>query len=234
MLRNIKKCSFATFFLFTILFLYDILNSSQKAKYQAVDTAIGSAEIYHVSTLNPIIAAKNNEGNVGIITFGANGPAGLISFKDDENGGKTKKISYLKDYFYVERENNNYLYEKSGKQVASSKFTIIDYLNDYLLVKDSKFNVYDTKEGKILSEGFDHIELFNDFYLGIKGKKLNVYNYDDKKTGLIEEELEVTSSDITKGYKVTVHSDSVVISIVATDNATVDYKYNKMDWSKVE
>jgi len=215
--------------------LYDLDNSSQKVKYQAVDTGISAEEINHVSSVNGAIAAKNNDGNVGIITFGENGPAGLIAFKDDNNGGATKKISYFKDYFLVERDNGNYLYNKiGGDPVAQSKFTIKDYRNGYLLVKDSEYHVYDNNTGAIISNGFDHVELFDDFFVGVDGKNLNVYAYDDAKQSLIEEDLIITENNIAKGYKLSIYSDAYVISIYAGQDASVDYKYSLIDWSKVE
>ena len=215
--------------------LYDIKNGSQRAKYQAVDTGIGAETINHVSSLNGIISAKNSEGQVGVITFSANGPAPVIKFKDESNGGKTKNISILGDYFYVERESKNYLYPKTGGDpVAESKFTIISLKDNYLLVKDSKYHIHDNEAGTVIAEGFDHIEMFDKFFVGIKGNKLNTYKYDDAKTSLIEEDIEITTTDITKGYTFAVHSDAYVLSVVAAEDATVEYKFNKEDWSKVE
>lgn len=207
--------------------------TEKKVKYQAVDTGISSESINHVSSINGVIAAKNNSGNMGIITIGNNGAVGLIAFQDSSNGGNTKKISYFKEYFLAERDNGNYLYKKNGTLLASSKFTIKDYRNGYLLVKDKEYMVHDIEEGKVISNGFDHVELFDEIFVGIKENKLNVYDYSDAKEGLIEEALEIVLDNVSKGYKLAIYSDAYVISIFTSENASVDYKYN-LDWSKVE
>jgi len=219
----------------TTIVLYDLANSSQKVKYQAVDTGISSEDITFVTSQNALIYAKNTEGNLGAITFGADGPEGLIPFKVENEG--TKSIGFLDDYLLVKRGSKNYLYTKIGKLLATSQFEIIKYRDDYLLVKDKKYLVYElvsNDSGVIISEQLDHIELFDTFFVGVTGKKLNVYQYDDGKTKLLEEDLEILSDKISEGYKMAIHSDSYVISIVQSDNATIDYKYNLKDWSKVE
>lgn len=213
--------------------LYDLKNSAQKVKYQAVETGISSDTISFVSSLNSLVYAKNNEGNLGVITFNNDGPQGLIPFKVENEG--TKSISYLKDYLLVVRGSKNYLYTKIGELVASSNFAIKDYRNGYLLVKDDKYLVYEmvnTETGKIISNELDHVELFDNFFVGITGKKLNVYSYKDGKTALISDPVELNLSEIAKGYKLAIYSDSYVISVIQGENATVDFKYN-LDWSLV-
>lgn len=215
--------------------LYDLNNSAQKVKYQAVETGVSADGITFISSLDSLIYAKNTEGNLGIITFTDEGPKGLIPFKVEDEG--TKSISFLNDYLLIVRGSKNYLYTKGGTLVATSQFAIKDYRNDYLVVKDSKYLVYEmasAESGSIISKELDHVELFDDFFVGIIDKKLNVYSYEDAKTPLLEEDLEIRLDDIKNSYKMAIHSDAYVISVVQNDNASVDYKYNLKDWSKVE
>ncbi|MBE6148669.1 MAG: hypothetical protein E7167_04195 [Firmicutes bacterium] len=214
--------------------LYDIKNSSQKVKYQAVETGVSADTITFISALDSLVFAKNNDGNLGVITFTESGPKGLISFKEENEG--TKDISYLGNYLLVQRGNKNYLYTKTGELLASSQFAIKEYRNDYLVVKDKKYLVYklaNSDTGSIISEELDHVELFDDFFVGVINKKLNVYSYENGKTKLLAEDLEITADKIADGYKMAIHSDSYVISIVQGENATVDYKYSLEDWSLV-
>lgn len=217
------------------IILYDIKNSSQKAKYQAVDTGASSEKVTSITSLNSLIMAKNTEGNLGMITFGTDGPSGVIAFKENEVG--TSKIKYLKDYILVQRSNKYYLYDKIGNIIASSSFEIKDYLSQYMLVFNNNYLVYkmsSSDSGKILSNELKHVELLNNIYVGIdKDYKLNVYNYDETKTGLIEDSLEILVKDkLSDSYKISINNSSYTISILQADKTYIDYKYN-MDWSLV-
>ncbi|MBQ6841197.1 MAG: hypothetical protein IJO63_03690 [Bacilli bacterium] len=217
------------------IILYDLKNSAQKVKYQSIDTGISSTDITFVDSINGLIYAKNTDGNLGVITFTDNGPQGLIKFKEGDIG--TKSISLLDNYILAVRGDKNYLYTKNGILVATSKFAIKDYRGKYLVVKDKGYLIYEmasAESGTIISEELDHVELFENFFVGIKDKKLNVYNYKDGKTKLLAEDLEITADDVAKGYEMAIHSDCYVIKIKQGENATVDYKYNLTDWSKVE
>lgn len=213
--------------------LYDLKANNQKARYQAIDTGLGNNGISFITSVNNLIYAQNTEGNYGVITFKEGTPAGVISFKEDGNG--TTKITPLDDYLIATRGGINFLYNKAGDLLASSKFKIIEFKNDYLVVKDKGYLVYKMStpaSGNIISYEMDYVKLYDDFFVGIKNKEFNIYLYDKAKEGKLEDFIEIKTTDYAKAYKITTYSDSYVISIMQGDGASVDYKYNK-DWSKI-
>lgn len=214
-----------------MIVLYDLKTSASKAKYQAIDTGLSDEKITHVSSQNNLIYAKNMDGNYGVITFGNNGPEGLIAFKD--SNGTTSSISILDDYILVKRGSKNLLYTKIGKLVASSEFDIKEYANNYLVVKDKKYLIYNmtsTESGTIISDEQDYIKLYTNFYIGIKNKKLDVYSLSNAKVSVLESSIDVKTDDLEKSYKVSILSDSYIISIILNDGSEIDYHFNK-DWS---
>ena len=214
--------------------LYDLKAGSIKAKYQEVDTGISSENISFVSGTNGLIYAKNTSGNLGVITFGNNGPEGLIAFQEDGNG--TSKIAFLDDYLLVTRGSKQYLYTKLGKLLATSNFTIKEYANNYLVVKDKGYLVYNmasSVSGTIISNELDYIKLYNNFFIGIKDKKLNIYLLNDGKNPLLEEAINIKTNSLESSYKIDINIDGYVISIVESDNSMTEYKFNK-DWSIIE
>ena len=78
----------------------DLKNSKNLSEYKAVDTGIGVEKVTHVSALNSLVYCQNTSDGYGAITFGSNGPSGVIAFTDtksDEPSGKTLSISFMKD-----------------------------------------------------------------------------------------------------------------------------------------
>ncbi len=214
--------------------LFDLKSNTQKAKYQAIDTGLGNDEITMITNVNSLIFAKNTDGNYGVITFKEGTPVGVISFKEDGNG--TSKLAYLENYIIATRGSLNYLYTKTGELLATSKFKIQEYKDDYLVVKDKNYLVYkmsNPESGSIISNEMDYIKLYDDFFIGIKNKKLNVYLLSDAKHGVLKDALEVKLTEYVNAYKVTIYSDSYVISIMQGNDASVDYKFDK-DWSVIK
>ena len=216
-----------------VVIFYDLNASKVKAKYQAVDTGLGTEGITLISNVKSLIFAKNTDGNYGAITFKDNVPTGVIAFKENSNG--TSKISYLGNYLLVVRSSVNYLYKTDGELVATSKFKIQDYLNNYLVVKDKGYLVYkmsSTESGSIISNELDYIKLYAKFYIGIKDKKLNVYAYEDAKTPLINETIEIKQNDLASSYELKEKTDEYVIAVKISDSASVEYRYNK-NWERI-
>ena len=217
----------------SIIILYDLKSNTQKARYKVVDSGLGNNSITFINSINNLIYAQNTEDNYGVITFKEGTPVGVISFKEDGNG--TKNLSLLNDNIIATRGNVNYLYTKTGDLLATSKFKMIDFQNEYLVVKDKGYLVYNMStpsSGTIVSNELDYVKLYDDFFVGIKNKKLNIYLYENGKQGKLDKDLEVSIAEIEKSYKITEYSDSYVISIMQTSDASVDYKYDK-NWSAI-
>ena len=215
------------------IILFDLKSNTQKARYKAVDTGMSNVSITFINSINNLIYAQNTDDNYGVITFKEGTPVGVISFKEDGNG--TKSLTTLGEYIVATRGNVNYLYSKTGDLLATSKFKMIEYQDNYLVVKDKGYLVYNMStpsSGTIVSNELDYIKLYEDYFIGIKNKKLNVYLYDQGKTGLLADELEVALTDYSKAYKITAYSDSYVISIMQNTDASVDYKFDK-NWSVI-
>ena len=213
--------------------LFDLKSNTQKAKYKIVDTGLGNDSITFINSINNLIFAQNTEDNYGVITFKEGTPVGVISFKEDGNG--TKKLSFLADYIIATRGNVNYLYTKTGELLATSKFAMIEFQNEYLIVKDKGYLLYNMStpsSGTIASNELDYIKLYDDFFVGIKNKKLNIYTYEHGKTGVLAEALDTSVADLEKSFKITIYSDSYVISIMQSADASIDYKYDK-NWSVI-
>lgn len=196
-----------------IVVLYDLKNSKNLSEYKAVDTGIGSEKITHVSALNSLVYCQNTSDGFGAITFGSNGPAGVIAFSDnksDEPSGKTLSISLMKDLLLVKREKKNFLYDKIGNEIASSSFDIIDYVSSYMLVKNKDSYLVYSLKGNILSSESKYVKLYDDFFLLVnKDDTFNIYSYKDAKTAILSvfiknkgnaENIEVVSDD--NGYVV--------------------------------
>ena len=217
----------------SIIILYDLKSNTQKARYKVVDSGLGNNSVTFINSINNLIYAQNTEDNYGVITFKEGTPVGVISFKEDGNG--TKNLSLLNDNIIATRGNVNYLYTKTGDLLATSKFKMIDFQNEYLVVKDKGYLVYNMStpsSGTIVSNELDYVKLYEDFFVGIKNKKLNIYLYENGKQGKLESDLDVTIAELEKSYKITEYSDSYVISIMQTTDASVDYKYDK-NWSVI-
>lgn len=193
--------------------LYDLKNSKNLSEYKAVDTGIGSEKITHVSALNSLVYCQNTSDGFGAITFGSNGPAGVIAFSDtksDEPSGKTLSISLMKDLLLVKREKKNFLYDKIGNEIASSSFDIIDYVSSYMLVKNKDSYLVYSLKGNILSSESKYVKLYDDFFLLVnKDDTFNIYSYKDAKTAILSvfiknkgnaENIEIVSDD--NGYVV--------------------------------
>ena len=196
--------------------LYDLKNSKNLSEYKAVDTGIGSEKITHVSALNSLVYCQNTSDGFGAITFGSNGPAGVIAFSDnksEEPSGKTLSISLMKDLLLVKREKKNFLYDKIGNEIASSSFDIIDYVSSYMLVKNKDSYLVYSLKGNILSSEGKYVKLYDDFFLLVnKDDTFNIYSYKDAKTAILSvfiknkgnaENIEIVSDD--NGYVVKVN-----------------------------
>ena len=156
--------------------LYDLKNSKNLSEYKAVDTGIGVEKVTHVSALNSLVYCQNTSDGFGAITFGSNGPSGVIPFTDtksDEPSGKTLSISFMKDLLLVKREKKNFLYDKIGNEIASSTFDIMDYVSSYMLVKNKdnylvysmKGNIYRVTYNVIKQEAVLHMQNGNVVYI---------------------------------------------------------------------
>lgn len=212
--------------------LYDLKNSKQISEYQLVDTGISEEKITFVSVLNNYVYAQNTSGGYGVITFGPNGPSGVISFNDKgtdgkEATGKTLSISLLKDYFYVKRENKNLLYDKAGNEIARSNFEIIDYIDKYILVKDKNYLVYGT-DGSIISGDGKYISLKEKYFVLIdSNNKFNIYSYKDGKKGILQKELVINNTEYSKAYEINETDDNYIITIINSDNTKKNYLFDK-------
>lgn len=215
--------------------LYDLKNSKNLSEYKAVDTGIGAEKVTHVSALNSLVYCQNTVDGFGAITFGSNGPSGVIAFTDtksDEPSGKTLSISFMKDLLLVKREKKNFLYDKIGNEIASSTFDIVDYVSSYMLVKSNdNYLVYSLK-GNILSEEGKYIKLYDNYFALVKkDNSLNIYTYKDSKKGILDVNIQIKGTDASafeisedeKNYIVKVNSnnytfDKVTGNLVSGDN----------------
>lgn len=215
--------------------LYDLKNSKNLSEYKAVDTGIGAEKVTHVSALNSLVYCQNTSDGFGAITFGSNGPSGVIAFTDtksDEPSGKTLSISFMKDLLLVKREKKNFLYDKIGNEIASSTFDIVDYVSSYMLVKNNdNYLVYSLK-GNILSEEGKYIKLYDNYFALVKkDNTLNIYTYKDAKKGILDVNIQIKGTDASafeisedgKNYIVKVNSnnytfDKVTGNLVSGDN----------------
>ena len=183
--------------------LYDLKNSKNLSEYKAVDTGIGVEKVTHVSALNSLVYCQNTSDGFGAITFGSNGPSGVIAFTDtksDEPSGKTLSISFMKDLLLVKREKRNFLYDKIGNEIASSTFDIIDYVSSYMLVKNKD----------------------NYFALVKKDNSLNIYNYKDAKKGILDVNIQIKGNDSTL-FEISEDEENYIIKV--NNNS---YKFNKL------
>ena len=215
--------------------LYDLKNSKNLSEYKAVDTGIGAEKVTHVSALNSLVYCQNTSDGFGAITFGSNGPSGVIAFTDtksDDPSGKTLNISFMKDLLLVKREKKNFLYDKIGNEIASSSFDIVDYVSSYMLVKNNdNYLVYSLK-GNILSEEGKYIKLYDNYFALVKkDNSLNIYTYKDAKKGILDVNIQIKGNDASafeisedeKNYIVKVNSnnytfDKVTGNLVSGDN----------------
>ena len=210
------------------IILYDLKNSSQKVKYQGIDTGLGSKDITHKSGSGITIAAKNNDGNFGIISFNENGPTGLIAFK--EGSEATKKISFLDDYYYVERTSKNYLYSKSGELLASSQFVITNYKNPYLTVKNGiKYKLYKLTtpdNGEIVSNEFEYIKVFDNYYVGINNNEFNIYKYSEPEVAVLKENVKLLTEDSKyNNFEIYTSAANYLIKLKQSDGTFVEKKF---------
>ena len=219
----------------SIVVLYDLKNSKNLSEYKAVDTGIGAEKVTHVSALNSLVYCQNTSDGFGAITFGSNGPSGVIAFTDtksDDPSGKTLNISFMKDLLLVKREKKNFLYDKIGNEIASSTFDIVDYVSSYMLVKNNdNYLVYSLK-GNILSEEGKYIKLYDNYFALVKkDNSLNIYTYKDAKKGILDVNIQIKGNDASafeisedeKNYIVKVNSnnytfDKVTGNLVSGDN----------------
>ena len=219
----------------SIVVLYDLKNSKNLSEYKAVDTGIGAEKVTHVSALNSLVYCQNTSDGFGAITFGSNGPSGVIAFTDtksDDPSGKTLNISFMKDLLLVKREKKNFLYDKIGNEIASSSFDIVDYVSSYMLVKNNdNYLVYSLK-GNILSEEGKYIKLYDNYFALVKkDNSLNIYTYKDAKKGILDVNIQIKGNDASafeisedeKNYIVKVNSnnytfDKVTGNLVSGDN----------------
>lgn len=215
--------------------LYDLKNSKNLSEYKAVDTGIGAEKVTHVSALNSLVYCQNTSDGFGAITFGSNGPSGVIAFTDtksDDPSGKTLSISFMKDLLLVKREKKNFLYDKIGNEIASSTFDIVDYVSSYMLVKNNdNYLVYSLK-GNILSEEGKYVKLYDNYFALVKkDNSLNIYTYKDAKKGILDVNIQIKGNDASafeisedeKNYIVKVNSnnytfDKVTGNLVSGDN----------------
>lgn len=215
--------------------LYDLKNSKNLSEYKAVDTGIGAEKVTHVSALNSLVYCQNTSDGFGAITFGSNGPSGVIAFTDtksDDPSGKTLSISFMKDLLLVKREKKNFLYDKIGNEIASSTFDIVDYVSSYMLVKNNdNYLVYSLK-GNILSNEGKYIKLYDNYFALVKkDNSLNIYTYKDAKKGILDVNIQIKGTDASafeisedeKNYIVKVNSnnytfDKVTGNLVSGDN----------------
>lgn len=194
--------------------LYDLVNSKNLSEYKLVDTGIGTEKVSHVSALNSLVYCQNTSDGYGAITFGSNGPSGVIAFSDtksSEPSGKTTSISFMKDLLLVKREKKNFLYDKIGNEIASSTFDILDYVSSYMLVKNNdKYLVYSLK-GTILSEEGKYIKLYDNYFALVKNdNSLNIYSYKDAKKAILDLNIQIKGSDVP-AFEITENDDNYTV-----------------------
>ena len=206
--------------------LYDLKNSKNLSEYKAVDTGIGVEKVTHVSALNSLVYCQNTSDGYGAITFGSNGPSGVIAFTDtksDEPSGKTLSISFMKDLLLVKREKKNFLYDKIGNEIASSTFDIIDYVSSYMLVKNKDNYLVYSMKGNILSNEGKYIKLYDNYFALVKkDNSLNIYNYKDAKKGILDVNIQIKGNDSTL-FEISEDEENYIIKV--NNNS---YKFNKL------
>lgn len=206
--------------------LYDLKNSKNLSEYKAVDTGIGVEKVTHVSALNSLVYCQNTSDGYGAITFGSNGPSGVIAFTDtksDEPSGKTLSISFMKDLLLVKREKRNFLYDKIGNEIASSTFDIIDYVSSYMLVKNKDNYLVYSMKGNILSNEGKYIKLYDNYFALVKkDNSLNIYNYKDAKKGILDVNIQIKGNDSTL-FEISEDEENYIIKV--NNNS---YKFNKV------
>lgn len=218
----------------SLIILYDLKNFKNVSEYSEVQTGVSSDNITASTIINGLIFSKNTSGGYGVITFGQNGPSGLIAFNETkrsdglEPSGKTLSISYLKDYLLVKREKRNFLYDKLGNEIASTTFEITDYLNNYMVVKNNdKYLVYNMK-GTILSDEGKYISLKENYFVLIDNdNKFNIYSYKDAKKAILNKNLELYETDYTKAYEINETDNNYIITIIKSGTKN-NYLFDKV------
>ncbi len=221
--------------------VYDITNgklaTSSAANYKKVDFKNSDANIKIIESANNQIIYQNSFGYFGVIKLDTNGISSVIRSNDSTNGGNTKKISYFKNYYLVERD-SNYLYSlNGGEPVASSQYQIVDYFDGKMVVYNNYYMIYNN--GKIISNDFVYVKTNANYFVGIdKNNKLNVYGYSSNE-GFIAEALTVlVTSDYAKAYEIVELKkdndiiDGYQIKIYSNENDFESFYYTT-DWSLV-
>ena len=220
-------------------FTINSLATNVATNYQKVDVPASDTNITKVNTLSNEIICQNAQGYYGVINLDSTGLKSIIRFSDNENGGNTKSIKKLNDYYIAARD-KNYLYKKTGGDaLASSEYEIVDYQYNKLIAKNKYYIIYN--ENKSLSKDFIYVSLQENYFVGIdKNNNLNIYNYTDTKVkGLIEDLKIEKTDDLENSYTIETTKDenglikTYIIKIKKATSGTTNYKYNS-DWSKEE
>ncbi len=210
--------------------LYDLIAKKSKVTYQAVD-----AGYYHKDelvgmekTADRVIMARNTSGNYGLVKLENNNVTGLIAFQDENNGGATKSIKLMDNYYVVKRADNRYyLYPLTGgkKPIGSAASEIIGYQDGkaFKTLQNGTYGIVNL-EGKIYNDGLVYAELFNNYYVTINQDYiLNVYEYELNSQGLIKEDVKVEKTDnYASLYQVDWNAKQITINGVAYNIGTTE------------
>lgn len=206
------------------ILLWDFETNKKKATYTSVDTGYykNNNSVNFVTTASTLVMAKNTSGSFGIINIESNDVASVIKFKNDNINNES--IKYLNDNFLVKRTDGSYyLYDNTGKELASSDQEILDYNTEILLLKNKsdKYSI-STIAGKVIGSNFDYVELKKEYFVGITGRVINVYKYEENAKGLIETEVKITKESYSDSYRVegtNLIVDDVIYPIVLESGA---------------
>lgn len=174
----------------------------------------------------------------------------LYSLKENKNKATYSEIEFLNNgnlsnnvqQYYTEKlyvkakssSKNSYgiicLENTDAKKVIDFNYKNINLVNNYYVLENnsSKYSIWTSTDFRKISDEFDYVEVLKTHYVGINGKKLNVYRFETTTNKLLDKDLELTSTDYKKAYKITV---GTYIEIVIGDKT---YKYNPINGKEIK
>lgn len=214
--------------------LYDLVESTSKAKYKSVDAGAYNKEenLSFVSTNNLEIIAENKNGKFGIIRIKENSVEGVVDF----NFNHIEKIGMK---YIFQDDGGYYLANHKGERETASGTNKIRNYNEtarfVTRIHDGKYYLhpyYDEEKEDNKNEeekdktsdlkGYDYIALYDQYYATVNNKTLNLYAYKKPEYNFIEEgillERENYYGDGTLAFKIDFGKDSANIEVGTKDD----------------
>jgi len=200
--------------------LYDLKESTSKAKYKSVDAAAYTKndQITFVTTNDTRIIAENKNGKYGMIKIGYDKVEGMLEF--DFNHMERIGFNYL-----LQDSSGYFLKNHNGETLTDSRTNKIRNYNDHYVTtyNGSEYYLYPYKGENVIEKGFNYIALYDKYFAAVDGKTLKLFAYEDPKTDLLKDEnitLERTNyyGQGTLAFMITIQNDTATIKIGQKDD----------------